>query len=83
MEHRQSNVVRWREIYRRLIADGHVRDIPVERITGVVGNLLYGTIFTNYFSGELKSPDDQAQDIIDIVFNGILTDRERNEQNGA
>jgi hypothetical protein len=83
MEHRQSNVVRWREIYRELIGQQRVRDIPVERITDVVGNLLYGTIFTNYFSGEPKPAEAQAQDIIDIVFNGILTDSERNQQQGA
>jgi AcrR family transcriptional regulator len=83
MEHRLSNVVRWREIYRGLIGEHRVRDVPVERITDVVGNLLYGTIFTNYFSGEPKSPQSQAQDIIDVVFNGILTDNERNKHNGA
>ncbi len=80
MEHRQSNVVRWREVYRKLIDEGRVREVPVERITDVVGNLLYGTIFTNYFSGAPKSPDAQAQDIIDIVFNGILSPDERTRQ---
>ena len=28
--------------------------MPVERITDVVGNLLYGTMFTNYFTGQAK-----------------------------
>jgi hypothetical protein len=73
MEHRINNVERWRAIYRDLIAEGHVRNIPVDRITDVVGNLLYGTIFTNYFSAQSKSVDEQAQDIIDIVFHGILS----------
>ena len=54
-----------------------MRDIPVERITNVVGDLLYGTIFTNYFAGPRQSPEAQAQDILDIVFGGILTDSER------
>jgi AcrR family transcriptional regulator len=80
IEHRQVNVARWRDLYRSLICDGRVRDIPVERITDVVGNLLYGTIFTNYFSGSTKSPEDQAQDILDVVFNGILTASERQQQ---
>jgi AcrR family transcriptional regulator len=77
MEHRAVNVEPWRAIYRELIAEGRVRDVPVDRITDVIGNLLYGTIFTNYFSGQSKSVDVQAEDIIDIVFNGILTDRQR------
>ena len=50
-EHREVNVVRWRKLYARLIAEGRVRDIPVERITDVVGNLIYGTMFTNFFIG--------------------------------
>ncbi len=82
MEHRQINVAHWREIYRALIEGGRVRQIPVDRVTDVIGNLLYGTMFTNYFSGVAKSPDEQAQDIIDVVFNGILSDCERFCQNG-
>jgi AcrR family transcriptional regulator len=77
VQHRDRNVTRWREHYRDLIADGRVRDIPVERITDVISDLLYGTIFTNYFSGRRKSPEAQAQDILDIMFGGILSEAER------
>jgi AcrR family transcriptional regulator len=73
MEHRATNVERWRHIYAGLIVDGRVRNVPVDRITDVIGNLLYGTIFTNYFSGQMKSVDKQSTDIIDIVFRGILS----------
>lgn len=82
MEHREVNVQRWRELYRALIADGRVREMPVERITDVIGNLLYGTIFTNYFAPQQKSHEAQADDILDVVFQGILTDAER-QQGGA
>jgi AcrR family transcriptional regulator len=77
MEHRLMNVERWRALYRGLIAEGRVREMPVDCITDAVGNLLYGTIFTNYFSGERKSVEAQAQGIIDVVFEGILTPQER------
>jgi AcrR family transcriptional regulator len=80
MEHRLMNVERWREFYRGLIAAGRVRPMPVEGITDVVGNLLYGTIFSNYFSGPSRSVEDQAQDIINVVFGGILTPAERARQ---
>jgi AcrR family transcriptional regulator len=76
-EHREVNVQRWRRLYARLIADGRVRDIPVEQITDVVGNLIYGTMFTNFFAGQVKPVEQQAQEILDIVFHGILTDAER------
>jgi hypothetical protein len=34
-------------------------------------------MFTNYFTGPRKPVDAQAEDILDIVFNGILTQSER------
>jgi AcrR family transcriptional regulator len=77
VEHRQVNVRRWRLLYGRLIAEGRVREIPVERITDVVGNLIYGTMFTNYFAGQSKPVEQQARDILDVIFRGILTEREK------
>jgi AcrR family transcriptional regulator len=77
LEHCEANVERWRALYRDLMAAGRVRDMPTERITDVVTDLLYGTIFTNYFAGRRKPPEEQAKDILDIVFHGILTEPER------
>ena len=77
LEHCEANVERWRALYRGLIAAGRIRDIPTERITDVVTDLLYGTIFTNYFAGQRKPPGEQAADILDIVFHGILSEPER------
>ena len=62
---------------RALIAEGRVRDIPVGRITDVLGDLMYGTMFTNYFAGRRRSPREQAQNILDIALNGVLSDAER------
>lgn len=76
-EHRERNKLRWHELYRELIAEGRIRDIPVERISTVFLDLAYGTIFTNHFTGRCRSPRDQARDILDIVFHGILGDSER------
>jgi len=74
--HREANVERWREKYRSLIAQGRIREMPVERITDVMSQLLYGTMFTNYFTGQPKPSEEQAWDILDVVFNGILSDKE-------
>lgn len=76
-EHREANVERWRDMYRALIAEGRVRDIPVERITDSISDRLYGAIFSNYFAPRSKPIDDQVADIIDVFFHGILTDAER------
>jgi AcrR family transcriptional regulator len=75
--HQENNIGPWRELICKLVADGRVRDVPVERITDVLSDLVYRTMFTNYFSGRHKPLDTQAQDIIDIVFHGILSDAER------
>ncbi|RMF93677.1 MAG: TetR/AcrR family transcriptional regulator [Nitrospinota bacterium] len=76
-EHRDANVGPWQELFRELMRAGRVREMPVERITDVLGNLLYGTMFTNYFAGRQKPFEVQAQDILDIVFYGILSEQER------
>jgi AcrR family transcriptional regulator len=77
IEHREKNVERWRALYRGLIAEGRVRDVPVERITNVLSDLLYGTIFTNHFAGRRDPPEVQARNILDVFFRGILGDEER------
>lgn len=75
--HREANLHRWQDIYRTLIAEGRVRDIPVDRITDVMSNQLYGRVFTNYFAGREKTLREQADDLLDVIWNGILTDKER------
>ncbi|APW60866.1 TetR/AcrR family transcriptional regulator [Paludisphaera borealis] len=80
IEHRDVNVKRWKALYARLIAEGRIRDVPVERISDVVGNVIYGTMFTNYFAGQAKPVAEQARDILDVIFHGILTDSERSRR---
>lgn len=76
-QHRKVNVERWKTLYRELIAQGRIRQMPVERITDVLSDLVYGTMFTNYFTGNQKSFEAQSRDILDVVFFGILGDGER------
>lgn len=76
-EHRDANKGRWQEMFRSMIADGKIRDIPVDRILDVLGDLLYGTMFANYFAGRKRSPHEQARDILDITLMGLLSDSER------
>ena len=70
----------WRALYRSLIAEGRVRDMPVEQITDVLFNAVYGAMFTNYFTGPSKCPEAQARDILDVIFHGILTEAERRRE---
>jgi AcrR family transcriptional regulator len=76
-EHREINIERWRQVYRELIAEGRMREIPVEQITNVMSNVLYGIMVTNFFNGQPKPADVQAREILDVIFLGILSDSER------
>jgi AcrR family transcriptional regulator len=75
--HKEKCLAPWREIYLNLMAEGRVRRMPVDRILEVVSDLLYGAMFTNHFTGRAKPHAEQAQDIVDIVFRGILADAEQ------
>lgn len=71
-EYQDAHIGRWHDLLRGLIRARVLRDIPVERIADVASNLLYGTIFTNLFAGRKKTLEDQARDVLDILFQGIL-----------
>jgi AcrR family transcriptional regulator len=75
--HRDKNIEPWRALYRSLIAEGRVRNMPVDRITDIMSAACYGTMFVNYFTRQQKSPEEQAQAIMDVVFHGLLSDSER------
>jgi AcrR family transcriptional regulator len=76
-EHRDANIASWRELFQGLIAEGRCRDIPVDRILDVIGDMMYGAMFTNYFIGRDRSPAHQTADMLDIALYGILTPAER------
>lgn len=76
-EHRDARRGPWRETIAGLIAAGRVRPMPVERVIDVLGDVLSGTMFTNHMAGRKKPYEAQAQDILDVVFNGILSEPER------
>lgn len=76
-EHREANIGRWHDLFRGLVAAGRVRDMPIRDITDAISDLLYGTIFTNYFAGRKEPLEVQAQRVLNVVFLGILSDEER------
>jgi AcrR family transcriptional regulator len=75
-KYREQNAIRWKERYKELIKAGRIRQISVDQIVDVIGDTVYGVVFINYFSGRSKSMEQQAKDVIDIFFNGILSDSE-------
>ena len=76
--YRDSSRARWREVYARLQKEGRIRaDIPVDRLLESVGNLVYGTMFTNHFVGRSTPLDDQHRALMELIFRGLWTDGER------
>jgi AcrR family transcriptional regulator len=80
LEHQKANCTRWEPIYAELMRVGRVRKIPVERIIRTTSDLMYGTMFTDHFSGRKRTPHEQAIDVLDILFFGILTPSERRKR---
>jgi hypothetical protein len=54
------------------MSEGRLRRMPVDRLMEVISHLVYGTMFTNFFVGRTRTPARQADDILDVVFHGIL-----------
>lgn len=77
-EHRDANRGMWRELYTTLIMQGRLRnDLPLERLLDTIGNLLYGTMFTNHFIGRSVPLTDQYEAIVEVAFRGMLSESER------
>ena len=80
-KYRDSSRGRWRDMYQALQQSGRIRDdIPIERMLDTIGSLLYGTMFTNHFIGRSVDADEQRRTVLEIIFRGIWSDRERSAQ---
>lgn len=58
--------------FSHLVESGAIRPIPQERFFAVIGDLLYGTILTNLLTNRTADPDEQAEDVLDVVLHGLL-----------
>lgn len=75
--HHEANSGPWKAMFQRLLADGRVRDIHPSDDHTVMLDLLYGTVLANRFTGRRSSYREQARTIVDLFFNGLLSDSER------
>jgi len=72
--YREAGIQKWQELFASLMDRGTVRKMPVNRIIDLMSSVLYGTIFSDHFSSSDKPGKEQADEILDIVFHGILAD---------
>lgn len=67
--------------FARLRDGGLIRDLPMERFFNVIADLLYGIVLTNLLSGRTVDPDALADDVLDVILNGVLSDTARKKLN--
>lgn len=69
--HKEQNIGKWHMLLRDLMRSGKIREMPEEVIADYISDLLYGMVFTKYFSGREKPLSDQADQAIEILLSGI------------
>jgi AcrR family transcriptional regulator len=74
--HDPDNKQRWQAVFQELIREGTIRDIPVEQIEEAISKFVFGIMFVNYFSGRTKPLAQQCNEIFDVLFNGLLANRD-------
>jgi AcrR family transcriptional regulator len=82
-EHGCETECKLNELLGGLIKAGRLRNVPLERIHTVIGDVLYGTMLSNHFDKRERSLEAQAADVVDVIFNGLLSDSERAARRGA
>jgi AcrR family transcriptional regulator len=73
LEHREAIADEWRGVYAGLMRAGRVRTMPTDRLIELIGDLLYGTMFTAHFNGGRVPLDEQARELTAFIYRGILT----------
>ena len=69
--HKEQSIGQWHRLLRDLMDRGTIRALPEEVVADYISDLLYGMVFTKYFSGREKPLSDQADQVIDLILRGI------------
>ena len=79
-ESREQFSSEWQQDFNELVESGLIRDMPFEKFHDIISDLLYGTMFTNFFTRRQRATTEQAKDIFDMLLFGILSDTEREKR---
>jgi AcrR family transcriptional regulator len=74
--HREKNIGPWHALLAQMMDEGRVRRMNVEIISRVISNAMYGKLFTTYFNPERRSFASQTDELLAVVFGGILSEQE-------
>lgn len=71
--HKAAHKKRLKQTFAALMREGVFRKAPVDRTIETIGDLLYGTIFMDYFSGRKRRLEHRVNDVLDLVLLGVLS----------
>jgi len=77
LSQRDRALERWGAYLEKLIEKEVLRPLPVERMVETLANLIYGAVFLNRIQKDRRGMQDQARDILDVLVNGLGTDKVR------
>jgi AcrR family transcriptional regulator len=70
----------WHGHFDALLKSGVLRDVPVQRLVDTMSSLLYGLIFNKYVGCASESLESKTDDVLDIVFNGLMKNKDQDNQ---
>ncbi len=77
VKHREANSCEYDELTLKLFESGRLRELPSKHLEETINNMLYGTLFTNYFARQSTSFEDRAEEVVNVIFCGVLSESER------
>ena len=73
LTYRDRNIKNLEALLAGMKEAGLARDIDVVRTAAILGDLLYGTVYTHFLRGGRRNLKKLAPQIVDVYFNGILS----------
>lgn len=71
--HQKECIAPWVSLFDALKAQGIFRELSSEAAIDFASNQVFGTLFANYFSGRKLSLKSKTDEILDILFRGMMT----------
>lgn len=79
--HREQNIGQWHQLLLRMMEAGLIRECNEAVAADYISDLLYGMVFTKYFSGRSRLLADQAEEVWDMLLQGIAPGMGEPERN--
>ncbi|MEI6242225.1 MAG: TetR/AcrR family transcriptional regulator [Chlamydiota bacterium] len=75
-QYREQMAKKWQNYFEELIQKKILRNISAEKMVHVFTTFLYGALYVRFFTEHQYASFQQAEDALDMIFNGILNTKE-------